>query len=270
MSENQPTSEGNEPQTPAAPQAPTTPPAISSIDQIPQNLRNQLEANHKRGLQSELAAARQQLEQLNQLKDQTAHLYEMLGDKVQFEEGSDLDDVASKIGGTLESLKSEKEKMEAANKKQAELLTAAQKEAEQNRNLYHDTLVMNDLFSQLGGDRAVSPKAAELIAKELKQFAIVEEGKVGFKMSVTDENDHTAEQVVSAKDAVDLLESQSDWAAFFSATVNSGTGGENLDGLKRNKDGSVNLNDLTSDPVRYLELMKTNPEAVQQALKASG
>jgi hypothetical protein len=250
-----------------APASPT-PPTISSIDQIPQALRNQLEANHKRGLQSELQAARQQLEQMNVLKEQTASLYELLGDKVTLEEGSDLGDVALQLGGTLESLKSEKEKMEAANKKQAELLTAAQKEAADFRNQYHNTLIKNDLYSQLGGDRAVSPKAAELIAKELASVAkVADDGSVGFTMPVTDENGHTAEQVISAKDAVTLLESQKEWAAFFKSTVNSGAGGEVVDNVKRQGDGSVDLEALTKDPAKYLEIMQKNPGLIQQALK---
>lgn len=242
--------------------------AITSIDQIPQHLRNQLEANHKRGLQSELQAARQQIESLNALKSQTGQLYEMLGDKIQIEEGSDLGDVASQIGGTLESLKTEKEKMEAANAKQGQLLEAAQKEAAQNLQNYHNTLITNDLYSQLGNDRTVSAKATELIAKELSQLAEVGDGgEVGFKMPVTDENGHTAEQVISAKEAVTLLESQKEWAAFFKATVNSGAGGEVVDGVKRAADGSLDLSALAADPAKYFEIHDKNPSLVHSQLE---
>jgi hypothetical protein len=253
--------------TPETPQTPAAAPSISSIDQIPQNLRNQLEANHKRGLQSELAAARQQLEQLNTLKEQTASLYDLLGDKVQLEEGSDLGDVAFQIGGTLENLKTEKEKMEAANMKQAELLTAAQKEAADYRSQYHNTMIKNDLYAQLGGDRTVSPIAAELIAERFSKVAEVgDDGTVGFKMSVTDENGHTAEQVISASEAVTTLESQKEWAKLFTATVNSGAGGEVVDNVKRGADGKVDLNALINDPQKYLEIMNTNPDLIRDAI----
>lgn len=267
MSDQTPNDGTQTPQTPAAPAAPAAPQTITSIDQIPQALRNQLEASHKRGLQSDIAKLQAENQQLHGLKDQTAQLFDLLGDKVQFEEGSDLGDVANQIGGTLDSLQTEKQKMEAANKKQAELLTAAQKEAADFQNRYHDTLIMNDLYSQLGGDRAVSPKAAELIAKELKSIAAVNDsGEVGFKMPVTDENGHTAEQVISAKDAVATLESQKEWAAFFKSTVNSGAGGEVVDNVKRSGDGTVDLAALAADPQKYFEIMEKNPQLIQDAL----
>ena len=157
--------------------------------------------------------------------------------------------------------------MAAANKKQAELLSTAQKEAADNLQKYHNTLIQNDLYSQLGGGRAVSPKAAELIAKELASVATVDsDGSVGYKMSITDENGHTAEQVISAADAVSQLEAQKEWSAFFSATVNSGSGGEVVDGVKRGPDGKIDLNALIQDPQKYLEIMEKNPGLIQELI----
>lgn len=254
--------------------ATTTREPITSIDQIPQVLRTQIEVGHKKGLQAELTAAKEQLTTLNTLRENVSGFMEMLGGSVQLPEGSDLGDVAAQISGTLSTLQTDKEKAEAATLKQSELLVIAQKQAAENLASLHSTLIYNDLNSEImGNDRATSKMTGKCLADELCKFAkIGDKNAVSYEMEVTDENGHTAKQAIKVDQAVSLLEADVEWKDFFKNTVNSGAGGEVIENVQRTTDGSPDLAALasTEDGVRkFMEIMEKNPALINDVYQAA-
>ncbi len=221
---------------------------ITSLEQIPQALRTQIEMGHKKGLQAELVAAKEQLTNLNTLRENVSGFMEMLGSSVQLPEGSDLGDVAAQISGTLSTLQTDKEKAEAATLKQSELLVIAQKQAADNLASLHSTLVFNDLNAEImGNDRATSKMTGKCLADQLSKFAkIGDQNAVTYEMDVTDENGHTAKQAIEVKQAVSILEADVEWKDFFKSTVNSGAGGDVIENVQRTNDGSPDLAALAS------------------------
>ena len=244
------------PTQPAAPATPAPAQAITSIDQIPQALRNQLESQHRKGLQERLQQAEAKAAGLDGLRQQSQTLLEQLSERgVQFEEGSDFGDVALQLTGTLDSLKTEKEKLDAANKTQGEALSAAQKQAETFKSQYENTLINHASMRELAG-KVVEGKAGELVAAELSKLAKVgEDGTVGYEMDITDENGHTAKQLVDAATAVGQLEANvKDWGFAFKSTVNAGSGAGVTDGIPRSG-GGLDVKNMTQ--AQHNELMKT-------------
>lgn len=247
---------------------PNPTPTIESIDQIPRHLRDQIEAQNKRGLQKTIAEQRRQLEDLGRLQQESTNFLGLLRDSgIQFEEGSDVADVADRITESLDSLKSEKQRIEEESKRQAKALETAKQAAAATEAELHDTLIFNQLYRELGDNRAVSPKAAELLAKELRQFGKVGDGrKVTFEMEVPGEDGNTAKQHVTAGDAVKNLEANAEWRHFFRSTVNAGTGGEVVDGVKRTDSGTVDMAELAKDPQKFFDIMDKNPQLIEDAM----
>ena len=254
-----PTPPANPPSSPAPPQAST----INGWDDLPADVRNKLQAEHKRGLQQQLADAQRQLEQANTLRTQVSQLMESLP------EGVELDDVADNVSATLESMKSEKEKLEAANRSQAEKLAAAEKLAEERLGTFHQTL-KEHAFSLEAGPKAMSPAAAKLIAMHLNPISHVNENnEVVVKMDVTDENGHTEKnKEISVAEAVKLMEADvTNFGPLFKSNVNQGSGGQiGIDGVRRTDTGGIDLASLT--PEQYIELQKKNPAAIEKAVNA--
>lgn len=260
-------------QTPETTPTPPNPPSLTDVSQIPQDLRNKIEAQHKRGLQQQLQQAQTQLSQLNALKDNVAGFMGLLGERgIELGDDSDLSDVAGQISGTLDSLKTEKEKAEAANRKVGEQLEIANKRADQYERELHDTLVLHQLNKELAG-KARSPKAAELIAKELRQYATVGKDKsVTFEMDITDENDHTSKQKVGVKEAVNALIGNDEWSDFFVANVNSGAGGDIADDVPRMNDGLPDLGKMAKSPEgvrQFMEMHEKNPALLEKLYKSA-
>ena len=252
----------------------TTREPITTIDQIPQSLRTQIEVGHKKGLQAELVAAKEQLTNLNTLRENVSGFMEMLGSSVTLTEGSDLGDVAAQISGTLSTLQTDKEKAEAATLKQSELLAIAQKEAADNLVSLHKTLIRNNLDGEImGNDIATSKKAGECIRDALEKFAKVgDSNAIVYEMDVTDENDHTAKQQIDVKKAVSLLEADTEWRDFFKSTVNSGAGGSIVENVQRTDNGAPDLTALaaTDEGVRkFMEIMNTNPALLNDIYQAA-
>lgn len=250
---------------------------ITSLEQIPQALRTQIEMGHKKGLQAELVAAKEQLTNLNTLRENVSGFMEMLGSSVQLPEGSDLGDVAAQISGTLSTLQTDKEKAEAANLKQGELLVIAQKEAATNLASLHNTLIANELNSEImGNDKATSKMTGKCIADAIAKFAKVgDNNAVTYEMEVEDENGHKAKQAIDVKQAVSIFEKNIEWKDFFKSAVNSGAGGdigEGTENVQRTNDGTLDLGAMaaTEEGVRkFMEIMEKTPELLNDVYKAA-
>jgi myosin heavy subunit len=273
------TSSEQTPTTPATPATtPTTPASnatITSIDQIPQELRNQIESKHRKGLQSKITELTQQNEALSTLREQSAAFMDLaVANGIQFEEGSQLDAVSTQVMGTLESLQTEQERLTKANAKKAEEVEASKQLAASLQSELYSTLIQNQLGLHLGQNdegqpRTVSPKAAELIAKELAQYATVANDRsITFEMNVKDaESDTFQKKAVDAKTAVSTLEADAAWSSFFTATVNAGAGGEVVDNVQRASNGEVDIDALAKDPAKFMEIMDKNPELINKAME---
>ena len=241
--------------------SPAAPAAINSVDDIPQAIRDKLEAGHKRGLQREIQQLKAQLQGHSQLKEQVTTLTEQLRGRVDISEDSDLEDISTQLSETLSSLQTEKEKAEAAATKQAQRLTDAEKRAEQFLSQYRNEVVSNAVLSNLG-DKAVSPQAAETIRSELARFADFSQESLAFKMEVTDENGHTAEELVDAAKAVELIENGGRFGFCFKSQANSGTGGDlNSQGMANNRQAML---EILKDGKKLAEVRKTDPELYEK------
>jgi DNA polymerase III gamma/tau subunit len=273
------------PTTPAAPVTPPTTPAtpspqvaqITSIDQIPQELRNQLESQHRKGLQTKITELTIQNEALSTLREQSAAFMDLaVANGIQFEEGSQLDTVSNQVMETLEGLQSEQERLTKANAKKAEEIKTQEELAGKLQAELFQTLIRNQLSLHLGQNdegqpRTVSPKAAELIADELSKFATVADDRsITFEMDVVDsESDTKQKKKIDAKTAVATLEADSAWSSFFTATVNAGTGGEVTDGVQRAGNGEIDIEKLAKSEEgirKFFDIMDKNPEIIDRAM----
>lgn len=253
------------------------PQTITSIDQIPQELRNQLEANHRKGLQAKIAELTTQNQALGQLREQSAAFIDLAAaNGFTIEEGSELGEVGSNLLGTLDSLQTEQEKLTKANALKEKQLQEALDGQKALQGELNSTLVLHALQGQLGanenGDpRCPSPMLAQKVAEHLASFAQHgDDGKFNgtFEMDVVDsETGETEKKAVDAKTAVTLLEANADWKHFFTATVNSGVGGDAVDGVKRGGDGNIDFNELVKNPAKYMEIMDKNPKLIDEAMR---
>ena len=250
---------------PVAPVVPATPatqaPTIRSLDDLPKDLRDKLEAEHKRGLQTQLQEANSRLQQASILQAQVDELMGALP------EGIEIGDVADNVVQTLDAMRSEKERLEAANKSAADKLKAAEELAASNLNSFHNALKNNE-FALKAGPKAVSESAAKLISMHLDSISSVDPktNEVKVTMDVADENGHvTKDAKISVEQAVALMEANvKEWGPLFKATQNGG-GGAEVNGVMRTPDGGVDLKALTKDPAKFFELSKKNPELIEAA-----
>ena len=253
---------------PASPQPGTpTPPTITIAD-LPQGhpVRNQIEAENKRGLQQQLVDAQAKIDQSAILQTQVSELMGALP------KGVEVGDVADNVLTTLNSMKTEQEKLEAANKSQADKLTAANDLADKNLLAFQNARKLHE-FSVNAGPKAVSKEAADLIAMHLEaRSEVAADGTVTVKMDVTDpETKHVEkDKPVSVEVAVALMEQNvTAFGTLFKATQNSGTGGTVVDGVARTSNGELDLKALASDPAKFLEMSKTNPGLLAAAAQAA-
>ena len=277
MSDDPNTGDGT-PTPPATP--PTTPPAspptITSLDQIPQHLRTQLEMGHKKQLRSELDQARAQLQQMQQLKEQAESFMGLLGERgMSFNQDADLEDVAGKITGTLDSMKTEAERLTLANQAKDKQLAAAQAAAEKATTQLHTTLAKNVLMSHLmapteegGPPRASGKKHAEVLAEQLLPYIQVDDQlNVAFEMETADEHGHIAKRQLDANGAIGTLEADADWSDFFSATRNGGAGGNTNDDGAPVHPSNMALDKYTDSEEGFAEfqdMMDKNPRAFEE------
>ncbi len=252
--------------TPAPVTPPVAPaaPAFNSLAELPKDLRNQLEAEHKRGLQSQIADLTLRAEQSDILRNQVDELMTTLP------EGVAIGDVADSVKLTLDSMKSEREKLEAANKTAAEKLQMATDLATSNRQLF-DNAKQDHEFAIHAGPKAVSAEAANLISMVLRPLSTThDDGSVTVKMDVADENGHVEKgKDISVQEAVSLMEANvTAYGTLFTATQNGG-GGSQVNGVRRTDSGEVDLAAMTKDPQKFFDLHKNDPGSLEKAANAA-
>lgn len=243
----------------------TQPTPITRLDQIPQNLRDQLESGHRKKLQARAIEAEAKAASLEGLRGQAQNFMESLGERITLEEGSDLGDIGLQLTASLDNLKTEKEKADAANVTQGKALATAEAAAKGYKTQFENTLVNHASMKELAG-KVVEGKAGELVAQELAKIATVgENGSITYEMDVTDENGHTAKEQVNAETAVANFEADvKNWGFAFKSSVNEGTGEQLVDGTKQ-VNGDLDWDAMTRDPNKFFELMQKNPKAVEDS-----
>jgi len=243
--------------------APTKPATITSLDDLPRDVRNQLEAEHKRGLQNQIQELTKRAEQTDILRNQVNELMAGLGDDVE------VGDVADNVKQTLADMQSDRERLEAANKTASEKLQTAEALATSNRQLF-DTAKQDHEFAIHAGPKAVSPEAANLISMVLRPLSTThDDGSVTVKMDVEDENGHvTKDQEISVEDAVKIMEGNVEaYGTLFKATQRGGTGGQSSGG-GRAPSGDLDFSKMLKDPTQFFKAMHQNPALVEQSADA--
>jgi len=251
----------NSPET----KAPADPNTVYKADGTPVNL-NDIMAKHKRQSQAELRQTKQALTETQQAQARLKELAEGLtGGQVDNPET-----LLQEMAEMVSKLDSDQEKASKAAKKKDADLQVAQQAAEDYRNRYETSTIERAIRDAAPvGPKAYSPAAQNLIVQNLRNSAkLTEDGKVVFDGGQNEEGDPV---VWNASDAVGAMESDvTNFGPLFTATVKAGASGEVMDGMKFDKDGGVDPNDL-KDFEKFRQLKRTNPEALERTFgKASG
>lgn len=221
-------------------------------------------ADHKRGMQRELAEARKKAQAFEALQGQVSDLLESgLIDGVE-----DLDDFRDAAAQTLHSFQSEKEQYEANQKQMAKKLEQATQEAAQSRQRYEHALIqraITDDAADMVVDGPGREGAIEFFQLKLGQIAQVKDDVVQVEWEVTDEETgRTEKRFVPVKDVLKSMESNpTKYGRYFKSTVNGGDGGETVDGVKRTDDGSIDFANM--DFNKFKELKQKNPQLLNDA-----
>lgn len=222
-------------------------------------------AAHKRGLQQQLAEARQKAEAFDALQNQVS---ELLGSGL-IDGVEDLEDFRNAASQTINAAKSEAEREALKNKKMEKELKAAQELAAKNQTRFEAAMI----------ERSISDSAADMIvdghgregALEYFQLKIgpkakvQEDGSVLVEWKVMDEDTGRMEtKLVPVKAALQAMEAEpTKYGRYFRSTVNGGAGGETVDGIRRTADG--NLDFANMDFAKFQELAKKNPALLREA-----
>lgn len=219
-------------------------------------------AENRRNLQKELEAAKAKAQAFDNLQGQVS---ELLGSGL-IDGVEDLSDFRTKAGQTIEAFKTERQKFEEHSKKTAKELEAAKKQAEQFANRYNQAQISRTISDE-AGPKAISPGALELIQLKLAQScAVGEDGSVTVTMNVKDpESGKVGPKQMTVKEAVGLMESDvTNYGTLFKSTVNSGTGNQVVDGVKRTDNGNIDFENL--DFEQFMQLQKKAPGAINKSL----
>lgn len=219
-------------------------------------------AENRRNLQKDLEAAKSKAQAFDNLQSQVS---ELLGSGL-IDGVEDLSDFRTKASQTIEAFKTERQKFEEQSKKSAKELETARKQAEQYANRYNQAQVSRTISDE-AGPKAVSPGALELIQLKLSQASAVgEDGTVTVTMNVKDpETGKVGPKQMTVKEAVSLLESDvTNYGTLFKSTVNSGAGGQVVDGIKKTDNGSIDFENL--DFEQFMQLQKKAPGVIQKSL----
>lgn len=216
-------------------------------------------AHHKRGLQRELAEAKQKAGAFDSLQGQVS---ELLKSGI-IDEVDDLEDFRTAASQTIEEARSETERELAKNQKMEVKLKEANERADSNQQRFEAAMIQ----------RAISDSAADLVVEGHGREGAVEyfqlklsshcqvgdDGTVAIKWDVKDEDTGRVEsKSVPIKEALQAMEAQpTKYGRYFRSTVNGGAGGETVDGIGRTSDGNVDFANM--DFQKFKELAKKNP-----------
>jgi hypothetical protein len=222
-------------------------------------------AQHKRGLQRELAEAKQKAKAFESLQGQVS---ELLGSGI-IDGVEDLEDFRNAASETIQSARTEAENASLKNQKMEKELKAARELAQTNQNRFESAMV----------ERSISDSAAEMVVDghgregaleyfQLKlgpKSKVQEDGSVLVEWKVMNEDTGRTEQkLVPIKQALQSMEAEpTKYGRYFRSTVNGGAGGETVDGVRRTADG--NLDFANMDFQKFQELAKKNPALLSEA-----
>lgn len=242
-----------------------TPPAEPTITMTQAELDSRM-ARNRRGVQNKLDELTPKAQAFDVLNSQVQNMIESgLVDGVE-----NIDEFKDAVENVIRSTRSEAENA----KRDMESLTVKLKKAEEAREASASQYANAMISRQISDDAADlvvegpgREGAIEYFQLKLGQLAKFdsETGEVGVNWKVTNEDTGRVEDaVVSVQQALKAMEANpSKYGRYFRSTVNSGDGGEVLDGVKRTSDGGIDFS--TMSPAKQRELMKTNPGLLKEA-----
>jgi hypothetical protein len=233
------------------------PNALYRADGTQVNL-NDLMAKHKRQVQGELKQTKQALTETQEAQQRLKSLAEGLA-------GGEVEDTEAfmrDLADTVNKLDTDAERQAKKAKADAKALQQAQEAAANYQNLYETSTIERAIRDAAPvGDKAFSKGTQDLIVQSLKGRAAIKDGEVIFDGGTNEEGDPV---VWKASDAVGAMESDvENFGSLFTSTVKAGSSGELIEGMKFDKDGGVDPNDL-KDFAKYRELKRKNPQALHR------
>jgi hypothetical protein len=224
---------------------------------------NALIAKERRKMKGELTTAKQQAEAYQRLQGQVAEVLNSgLIDGVE-----DLSEFREAATQTIEQYRSDAEKREIEQNKLTKDLEAATNRAADFQARYEQAQVNRSIADE-AGTKALDEGALELIQMKLAPLSEVQEdGSVLVSWGIKDEDTgKVVTRRVPVKEAVELMEAHpTKYRGLFKATQNGGTGGEQIDGVRRTSEGEVDLANMSFE--KYLEVQRKNPGLIATALE---
>lgn len=220
-------------------------------------------ANHKRTLQGQLKEAQTKATAYEQLQNQVGELLESgLIDGVE-----SLGEFREAATDTINTYKSEAERLVDEGKKQAKILDDVTQRANEVTSRYDQAMIRQDVINE-AASKTVSPGALKLVQQHLANYAKNTEEGVVFDYPVANDEGKTVLTPMNAEQAVAAMEANvSDFGTLFKSTVSGGAGGEIVDGLNRRQDGHIDFGNMSMD--KFMELKTKNPAALAHTLANS-
>jgi hypothetical protein len=220
-------------------------------------------AKNRRQMQKELKEAQQQATAYQRLQGQVS---ELLGSGL-IDGVEDLSEFRTQAQQTIEQFRTEAEKRETEQKTLEKSLEETAKQADQYKQRYEAAQVNRSIADEAGA-KALDEGALELIQMKLSPLSEVQEdGSVLVNWDITDEETgKIVRRRIPVKDAVERMEAHpTKYRGLFRATVNGGTGGEQVDGVRRTSEGEIDLANMSYQ--QHLEMRKKNPGLIEKALE---
>jgi hypothetical protein len=219
---------------------------------------NDLMAKHKRQVQGELKQTKQALTETQQAQQRLKQLAEGLA-------GGEVDDTETfmrELAETVNKLDTDAERAAKERRNQQKALEEAQQAAANYQNLYETSTIERAIRDAAPvGEKAFSKGTQDLIVQSLRQKAAIKDGEVIFDGGKNEDGDPV---FFKATDAVGAMEGDvENFGSLFTSTVKAGTTGDLVDGMKFDKDGGVDPEDL-KDFAKFRELKKKNPAALHR------
>lgn len=197
------------------------------------------------------------------------------GDRVNIQELATLRQMQAKIeelaqgkdvGSFLDEIKPLQDSLMTEQQKAQQASEAARKHedtAKQYKQRFENSLVEHAVIDA-AVPKAHSVSAAKLILRELQQYASVDDkGQVSFKMPVT-ENNQTVIKILTAEQAVAVLESKPvEFGPLFKSFASTGTGAKGNEHQFKDANGRLSPEAIAALTMPdYIKLRKENPAAL--------